>query len=268
MLADVAAARLAQPDPGRLTVLGIGLDLEAPINFYRLVDGLTWLNVADRRMKSHPLSDFYLYADADWRSLDADSFVALNGYRAGNSRLLRRKARPSGYELVFGKVVDYDGPADSLSTPGTTSGAVAYSGTRSGLTDRRHRRSGGISWVPHLPSDAADRSLILVNAMVWMESVRNATAQLVVAFERDGKPYSWQTMVVQDVASRARAWFPARLTAFVPREVRQGDRVAVYLENRRGPVYMDDLELRWTRAVWPDARTGRPPAVRRCCLRR
>src|SRR5207249_4224288 len=69
MLADVAAAKGAGPGGGRTTTLGIGLDLEAPINFYRLVDGLTWLNVADRRMKFHPLSDFYLYAEEDWRAV-------------------------------------------------------------------------------------------------------------------------------------------------------------------------------------------------------
>jgi len=250
MLADVAAARRAEPPPSHPTVLGIGLDLEAPINFYRLVDGLTWLNVADRRMKSPPLSDFYLYSEADWRSVDADSFVVLDGYRAGNSRLLRRKVRPSGYQVVIRKQEDYEGPADSLSAPGMISEALAYRGSRSGFTDRRHRRSGGISFAPNLTGDAADSSLILVKAMVWMESVRNATARLVVVFERNGKPYSWQSMTLQDVATRARTWFPAELTAFVPQEARPGDEVSVYLENRRGTVDVDDLEMRWLRAVW------------------
>ena len=45
--------------------------------------------------------------------------------------------------------------------------------------------------------------------------------------------------------------FPCGLTAFVPPDVRQGDRVSVYLENKRDPVYIDDLEMQWTTAVWP-----------------
>jgi hypothetical protein len=232
-------------------VLGIGLDLEAPINFYRLVDRLTWLNVADRRMKSHPLSDFYLYAEDDWQAVDPDSFVVLQTYRSGNTRLLRRRVRPSRYELVIEKTVDFDRPADSMSIPGATAEDVAYSGTRSGLTDRRHRESGGIGWVPDLTPEAVRNSLIALKAMVWMESERNATAQLVVRFERGGSSYSYQTMTVGDVAPRARTWFPAGFAAFVPTEARQGDRVSVYLENRRGRVYVDDLEMRWLRAVWP-----------------
>jgi hypothetical protein len=104
---------------------------------------------------------------------------------------------------------------------------------------------------PDLGRDAVERSLVLVEAMIWMKSLRNATARVVVAFERDGKPYSRQSLTLQDVARRAEAWFPVRLTAFVPPDVQEGDRVSVYLANRWDPVYVDDLEMRWTTAVWP-----------------
>jgi hypothetical protein len=42
-----------------------------------------------------------------------------------------------------------------------------------------------------------------------------------------------------------------KLTAFVPPDVRQGDRVSVYLENKPDLVYIDDLEVRWIMAVGP-----------------
>ena len=91
MVADIALAKGAAPEVERPTVLGVNLEFEAPINFYRLVDDLTWLNPADRRMKLHPLSDFYLYSDPDWHAVTADSFVVLKTYPLNNSRLLRRK---------------------------------------------------------------------------------------------------------------------------------------------------------------------------------
>lgn len=119
------------------------------------------------------------------------------------------------------------------------------------MTDEHHRRSGGITYTPDVGRDAPERSLVVVEAMVWMQSLRNATAQVVVAFERNGTTYSWQTLTVQDVARSARTWFPVKLTAFVPPDVRQGDRVEVYLENKRDLVYIDDLEMRWITAVWP-----------------
>jgi hypothetical protein len=251
MLADIAAANEGMAGVERRTVLGVNLEFEAPVNFYRLVDGLTWLNPADRRMKLHPLSDFYLYTDSDWEAASADSFVVLRTYPLNNSRLLRRTSRPSHYAVRFERMLDFDAPADSMTTLEAISEVPAFSGPRSGMTDGRHRRSGRISYTPDVGHGATERSLVVVEAMVWMNSIRNATAQVVVAFSRSGKPYLWQTLTVQDVARQARTWFPVRLTAFVPPDMRQGDRVSVYLENKRDAAYIDNLQMRWTTAVWP-----------------
>jgi hypothetical protein len=125
------------------------------------------------------------------------------------------------------------------------------------MTDGRHRQSGRITYIPEVTGEAAERSLVVAEAMVWMQSWRNATAQVVVAFERNKEAYSWQTLTVQDGVRRARTWSPVKLIAFVPPDVRPGDRVSVKLENKRDLVYIDDLKMRWLTAVWPD----RSPAV-------
>ena len=248
MLADVARARSARPGGPPTTVLGMDLELEAPINFYRLVYGLAWLNVADRRMKFSPLCDFYLYAEPDWRAVNSDSFVVLRTYPVSNSRLLRRKRQVGRFEDRVDELV--------------------YRGTRSGLTDARHRQSKAITYTPDLRHDAAARSLVVVNAMVWMQSLSNAMAQLVVAFERDGRAYLRETMTVRDAAPEARAWFPVSFTAFVPPDARQGDRISVDLENPRAPVYVDHLEMRWITAAASPPRACRrmpdAPAATRC----
>lgn len=257
MLVDIALARGVTPGVERPTVLGVNLEFEAPINFYRRVNGLTWLNPADRRMKLHPLSDFYLYTEDDWAAVTADSFVVLKTYPLNNSRLVRRRRPPSDYVLRFEKTLDFDAQADSMSTLEASSEAVAFSGRRSGMTDGRHRQSGRITYIPEVTGEAAERSLVVAEAMVWMQSWRNATAQVVVAFERNKEAYSWQTLTVQDGVRRARTWSPVKLIAFVPPDVRPGDRVSVKLENKRDLVYIDDLKMRWLTAVWPD----RSPAV-------
>ena len=249
MLADVAEVKDATPAVGRTTVLGMNLEFEAPVNFYRLLNGLTWLNVADRRMKAHPLSDLYLYSDDDWRAVNADSFVVLKTYPLSNSRLLRRKNRPSHYETRFARMLDFEAPADSTTTLGATATEVAYGGSHSGLTDARHRQSGGIHYRPPVTRAPANMSLVAIRAMIWMKSLRNATARLVVAFERDRRAIAWQGIAVQDDALRARTWFPVCLTAFVPSGLQPGDRVSVYLSNKRDAVYIDDLEMQWITAV-------------------
>jgi hypothetical protein len=254
MIADVAAAKDTMAPTGRTTVLGMNIEFEAPINFYRFVDGLTWLNVADRRMKLHPLSDFYLYTDSDWRAVDPNSFVVLKTYPLTGAFLVRRRNRPSQYDIRFDRTVDFETPADSLTTLGTTSPDAAYAGLRGGATDARHPRSGGIEYSPDLARDMPDRSLIAVGAMVWMESLRNSTARLVVEFKQGRRGPVRQGLTVRDDARRAKAWFPVNLTAFVPSDVRPGDRLSVYLTNRQGPVYIDDLRVRWlTASRWADS---------------
>jgi hypothetical protein len=227
----------------------MNLEFEAPVNFYRLMNGLTWLNVADRRMKAHPLSDLYLYSDDDWRAVNADSFVVLKAYPLSNSRLLRRKNRPPRYDTRFARMLDFEAPADSTTTLGATTTEVAYGGSHSGLTDARHRRSGGIHYRPPVARAPANTSLVAIRAMIWMTSLRNATARLVVVFERDGRAIAWQGMAVRDDARNARTWFPVSLTAFVPPGLQPGDRVSAYLTNKRGAVYIDDLEIQWLTAV-------------------
>jgi len=250
MVADIAAARGARPSAERTTTLGVNLEFEAPLNFYRLVNGLTWLNVANRRMKLHPLSDFYLYSDRDWQSVNTDLFVVLKTYPLNNSRLLQRKSRPAHYQIRFDRTLDFEGPADSMTTLGATSNEVVYNGIRSGITDAHHHRSGGIHYRPDVAHDPANGSLITVRAMIWMESLRNATAWLVVEFERKQRVYVWQGMTVQDAARHARTWFPAYFTAYVPPDVQPGDRVSVYLSNEGDLVYIDDLKMQWITAVY------------------
>ena len=251
MLADVARATSARPEGGRPTALGLNLEFEAPINFYRLVNGLTWLNPADRRMKFHPLSDLYLYTDDDWRGVDADSFVVLKRYALSNSLLLRRTVPPSRFDVQVERTLDFDTLGDTIVAVGATSRDIAYSGSRSGITDKRHPRTERVTLTADLLRDAPDRSLVTASAMVWMTSVRNATAQLVVVFERNGKPYLWQSLTLQDGVRKPRTWSPVMITAFVPSSLQQGDRLSVYVTNRRSRVYVDDVTMRWITATWP-----------------
>src|SRR5262249_32784014 len=143
-----------------------------------------------------------------------------------------------------------------MTTPGATSSEVAYNGIRSGITDAHHPRSGEIHYSPDLVHDPPNGSLITVRAMIWMLSLRNTTARLGVAFEREQRVYAWQGMTVRDDARHARTWFPVYFTAFVPPDAQPGDRVSVSLSNEGDLVYIDDLKVQWITAVFPLAAGG------------
>ena len=250
MISDIALARNDARTGKFNTDAGVTLTLEAPLNYYRILDNLSWLNVVDRTMTFHPLNDFYLYSAADWRSVEPDSFVVVKTYPLSDSRLLRRRVRPSRYDIRLDKKLDFDGPADSITTLNTTSKEAASSGTQSGVTDEDNHRSGGIDYRIDGTSVSANGSMVTVKAMVWMKSLKNMSAALIVAFKRQNRTYFLRELTVRDGAVRARAWFPLYFTVAVPPEVRQGDVVSVYLSNENSLVYIDDLELRWITAVY------------------
>jgi hypothetical protein len=250
MISDMAFARNDAPTGKFNTDAGVTLTLEAPLNYYRVVDHLTWLNVVDRTRTFYPLNELYLYSNADWQSVEPDSFVVLKAYPLSESRLLRRRVGPSRYDISFDRKLDFDSPADSITTLNATSKETAYSGTRSGMTDEDHHRSGGIDHRIDLRSVAASGSMVTVKAMVWMKSLKNTSAALVVAFKRQNSNYFVRELTVGDGAVHERAWFPLYFTVAVPADVRQGDVVSVYLWNEKSVVYVDDLELRWITAVF------------------
>ena len=245
MVEDIALAKPATPVPKFNANVGVSLEFEAPLNYYRLVDGLTWLNVADRRMKFHPMNDLYLYTAADWRGQDADSFVVLKTYPLTGARLARRRGGPPRYDIKIDERLAFDQAADSTATRQAASTAAMHTGARSGSTDRGHTRSGGIEYPIDFATLPAATSVLTVRAMVWMQSLSNANAALFVAFERNHQAYYWYHTAVRDGALGARTWFPVYLTCVMPKDVRQGDVVSVYVWNDKSRVYVHDLEMRW-----------------------
>ena len=247
-LADIARRR--EPGQGeRPVMLGPTLELEAPINFYRLVDTLRWLAPADRRRRTLALNDFYLYTAPEWRAADTAAFELLERYETSETVLLRPRARPVGFQSVLERTLDFEGAGGPDAERGAVSREVAYSGSTSGVTDQRRRQSGAVRITPRFDAGEPAQSLAYAEAAVWMSSLANATARLEVAFERGGVPYLTQRLVLQDVVPRARGWAHVRLPAFVPPDVRPGDRVSAYVWNRRSRVYVDDLTLRWLKPI-------------------
>lgn len=125
MVEDIALAKPETVSPKFNTSVGVSLEFEAPLNYYRLAEGLTWLNVADRRMKFYLMNDLYLYTADDWLHEDADSFVVLKAYPLTGARLAQRRGGPSLYNIKVDKKLDFDEPADSMATLQATSTETA-----------------------------------------------------------------------------------------------------------------------------------------------
>jgi hypothetical protein len=250
MLKDIEELKNDAPVGRGNTAVGVNLDFEAPLNYYRAVDHLTWLNEPARNAKFHPLNDFYLYSDEDFQAVDPDSFVVIKTYPLNRSRLLRRTVRPSRYDITVSKTLDFAGPFDSTVRHNTTSQPAAQRGTPSGLTDEDHQYSRSIDYRIDFTTVAASRSVIAVKAMIWMKSLSNTDARLEIVFRNRARTYAWRNVTVRDFGTQPRAWFPVFFSCFIPPQAQQGDSISVYVRNGKSPVYVDDLQIQWLAAVY------------------
>jgi uncharacterized membrane protein len=250
MLQDIEELKSDAPVGRGNTAVGVNLEFEAPLNYYRAVDHLTWLNEPDRKAKFHPLNDFYLYSDEDFQAIDPDSFVVIRTYPLNRSRLLRRNVRPSRYEITASKTLAFEGPFDSTWSRKTASQPPVQRGTAGGMTDEDHQYSRSIDYQIDFTTVAASRSVIGVKAMIWMESLSNTDARLEIVFRNRARTYAWRNVTVRDFGTQPRAWFPVFFSCFIPPKAQQGDSISVYLRNGKSPVYVDNMEMRWLAAVY------------------
>jgi hypothetical protein len=219
VLRDAAARRGALPAGKPTLDLGASLEYEAPLNYYRAAAGLSWLNVVDRHVRTHPLNDLYLLSEEDWRSVTPDSFTVLRTYPLSGARLVQRRARPARY-LVTRSIV----------TPGSAA------------------RTGDSTWSVILPADLsspASHSLITVDGMVWLERLGHTRAELAIRFRRDDRNYSWCGASLQDFALASRAWYPMRLSCFAPDSARDGDVAVVSIDHQDTAIQLRRITVSW-----------------------
>ena len=250
MIHDLDSLKAETPKEKFSMDVGMNLEFELPFNFYKFKNNLTWLSPAVRSMKFHPLSDFYLYFESDLEKINLDSFVVLKSYPLFNNKLLKRKYKPSHYEILFSKMLDYDSPADSVSYLNSVSEKYSFSGNKSCFTDKENTYSGGIKYP--LPDSLAGKTNCIVSAkaMVLMENINHADANLIISFDRGEKPYSWNATGIREFVSEKNKWTEILFTVFVPGEIQKGDVLNIYVANNNTPVYVDNLEARWLQAIY------------------
>jgi hypothetical protein len=220
---DLAAQSGARP-PGKPTLdLGAGLEYEAPLNYYRAAAGLSWLNVVDRHARLHPLNDFYLVSEQEWRTIAPDSFTVVRMYPLSGARLLQHRNRPARYVIT-------------RSIGGMPAAAPA----------------GDSSWSVTLPLDfsraPASRSMIAIGGEVQLERVGRTRAEVAVRFRRGDSSYSWCGASLQDFAVKSRAWCPLHLSCFVPAEAQDGDIMTVSVDHRDTPIQLRRVTAEWLTA--------------------
>jgi hypothetical protein len=242
MMHDIDSLTKEKPIQKFSLDVGISYDFLEPFNYYRCVNKLTKINVADKFQKSNPLNDFYLFTED---KIHADSFIVLKTYPLFGNMLLKNKYKRSKYTIYLSQKTDFDPAQDSIKYSHEISDNYSFSGKTSGVTSEKNEYSDGISYHIDMAKTPIKNSMLLVKTMMLMENLDNSDASLVVSFENKKQIYYWHATLVTDFATQAKEWFPVYFSCTIPEQVEQDDLLMIYLWNKKSPVYVDDMEMRW-----------------------
>ncbi|MEO5569395.1 MAG: hypothetical protein ABIT08_17215 [Bacteroidia bacterium] len=249
MMHDADSLKTIFPPEKFSADVGMSYDFVEPFNYYRCVNNLTLFNVADKANKFHPLNDLYLFTEKDLMKINTDSFELIKNYPLNNCALMKRKYKPSHYTICFSLKQDYDSHNDSMPLNYPSSKDFFYSGKASSVTNEKKEFSEGIRYMIDSSKASVKNSMLIIKAMILMESLKNLDAGIVISFENTKGIYDWHETLVKDFAQKSQKWFPVYISCMIPEQVQQDDLLLIYLWNKKSSVYIDDLEVRWLTGV-------------------
>lgn len=214
--------------PGKPTIsIGMPLDFEPPVNFYRAKNALRWLNTASREGTTDPRQDYYFLDSATFRKMDKRNITVLKTYPLTGD-VLAKPAHPDTWSVLYTKLA---GLGSGKELPYTIRPEEEYS---RGISDTVAEKN--------LPGNAA---VIAVEAEVMAPDLEQDNLMLIIDIE--GKDLqSWHKTAIRDVVKRKDTWYTATFTCLVPEDIQPQDRIMVYLWNpAKHTLLLRQLKMKW-----------------------
>ncbi|MFL5764801.1 MAG: ArnT family glycosyltransferase [Bacteroidia bacterium] len=222
MITDLEKIKSIPPGKQNISI-GIPLEMDQGINYYKAKDHLDWLNPVERSDLRDRRYNYLFFGPEEERSLNKDSMVILKRYPGTNNVLARPKFPlvPNGENqyahsekfnpFIFDENVEY-GPA------------ITY-----GVND----------------SITPDKNAELIYCVSGASKQPDKDVFIVVSIENAEGPYLWKRASLKDVIKAEGDW-TGSFSVLVPREATRGDVVKAYIWNPN----KQHLQLRMHSLSW------------------
>ena len=235
-----------EADVGEQNNIRIGTTIfhESDINFYRNRFDLFWLNIADRNATYDITNDYYFISQEDLVKLPKIKYKVIMEFPRTKMALVSNEESWKK-EIIYKRMIDFDKPMEGEPF-NTLSDLVSVHGIHSSYTDSMNHYSDGFTYKIEDSLMKNKTAAVSFKAMVYLENME-ADANMVISFERNGKPYSYSNMNIKDVVRRAKEWTPINLIIEAPKDINKDDLLKCYLWNLgKHPVFIDVMELKIT----------------------
>jgi hypothetical protein len=226
MLSDLKAIRKSPSGKFNLTI-AMPLILESEINYYRVVDTLTWLNQAMRDKKLNYLNDYFFIQQDQYQLANKDSIELIKEYPITKNVLAKPKYSPKSIQTIFDTIADFESTTIDcqLKSNQEYSAAVSYK-----VVD----------------STANTNCLATVKYNFTVNEKLDGNMFMIFIIQNSkGEAYVWLRPSLMDFVYEIDKKTDAYFTCNFPATIKAGDEVKTFLWNpNKKKLYLNKLELK------------------------
>jgi hypothetical protein len=215
----------AVPSPLSAVSMGIPLEMDQGINFYRAKDHLAWLNAVERSDLEDRRFDYLFFGPEEEQKLNMDSMEILKRYPGTNNVLARPKYPAGPYAIAFREQV---------------AGGVLFE-----IPDSVEY-SQGFEHVADSSLLSGTAGLVELRALVSAPDLQKTNLYMIISFENARGCYLWKRACIKDFIVNENTPAPVHYSVLVPEECKTGDKLKAYIWNpNRHSLSVRNMQLTW-----------------------
>jgi hypothetical protein len=228
MLCDLEKVKETPKEKNNIDIC-IPLDFDQPINYYRAVNNLTWVNTLERSTKINYLFDYLYIIPSEFGKINMDSLEIIKTYPATNSILAKPRYAPNLTKVCFSKTLDFENSPDGK-----------YK------MDEKTEYGQGFDYIVNDSITPGRNAEVIFKATVWASDISNCNLMAIVSLENKKGVYLWKRAYVCDYIKKENEWIDVYFTGIVPAETMAGDELKSYIWNpNKQTLFVKKMELKW-----------------------
>jgi hypothetical protein len=228
MLADLVKMKSIPKEKDNVSI-GIPMEFDPSINFYRDVNDLTWLNTVCRIETTNTLQDYFYFSQDGLASVNKDSIEILKTYPGTKSVLAKPRYKYTNAVVCFNQELNFEQEPQNNYFIDT---GIVY--------------SRGFSYVINDSISPVKSALVSFRIKVMALDIQLCNMWMVVSLENTKGCYSWQSASIKDYIKKEGLWVNACFSVIIPSKAKAGDVLKAYIWNQnKHQLYVKEMSFKW-----------------------
>lgn len=207
----------------------IPLSFDQPINYYRAVNNLTWINKVERGATANYSFDYLYLQPREFPSIEKDSLTILNIYPTTQNILAKPKFLPNRTNVCFKKQMDIS----------QKHGGIYF-------IDEKTEYSEELEYTINDSITPAAEGEIVFSAKVLATDLLRCDFGIILSLHNKKEAYMWKRAYIKDYIHKAYEWVDVSYTTIIPKETVEGDVLKCYIWNpNKHKLQVKKMELKW-----------------------